>query len=222
MHQIMIADSSAVFRLGVRSVLERNSGFAVTEAGSLSGLVETVSEASPELALVDLELPPKGGIVAVAAMRDASPSTAAVAWGHDPSPRAAVEALRAGAVGCLDKAITPDGLIRALRGIEAGETALSRKLWSEVLAAMRVSPDQGEAEWAAALSGREREVFALVARGARNRQIAETLGISEFTVKQHVHNILRKLGAPSRFAASAFYRTAGERLPVDEVDGVPR
>jgi DNA-binding NarL/FixJ family response regulator len=221
MRHLVVADSSAVFRLGVRNVLERDAGFEVVEAHDRDDLVETVGRWAPELALVELELPPAGGVATLAALREASASTIAVVWGHDPAPATAVSALRAGAAGCLDKGITPNGLVRALKGVEAGEIALSRRLWSHVLSAMRVSTDANEAQWAAALSGREREVFALVARGARNRQIAETLGISEFTVKQHVHNILRKLGAPSRFAASAFYRENASGQ-VDSLDGVRR
>ena len=120
-----------------------------------------------------------------------------------------LSAVRAGAHGFLHKEISPEGLVRALRGVVQGEAPMSRDLASLMIDALHGLDERTRAqERAAGLSAREREVLDLVAQGARNKQIASSLVISEFTVKRHVQNILQKLELPSRRAAATFYGTA--------------
>ena len=117
--------------------------------------------------------------------------------------------MSAGAHGFLHKQISPAGLVRALRGALQGEAPLSRELVPVLIGALHGAAERADAlARAGALSAREHEVLDLVARGARNREIAAALAISEFTVKRHVQNILQKLELPSRAAAAALYRTA--------------
>ena len=100
-------------------------------------------------------------------------------------------------------------LVRALRGAVNGEAPLSRDMAALMIDAIHTLEERSKArERAAVLSDREKEVLAFVARGARNREIAEELEISEFTVKRHMQNILQKLDVPSRRAAAAFYVSA--------------
>jgi DNA-binding NarL/FixJ family response regulator len=120
-----------------------------------------------------------------------------------------LSAICAGASGYVDKEISPEGLIRSLRGLESGEAPLSRALATQLIEALHgLRENEQIAEQAGLLSPREREVLDLVADGARNKEIAATLFISEFTVKRHVQNILEKLGLPSRRAAAAFHHAA--------------
>jgi len=120
-----------------------------------------------------------------------------------------LESITAGAHGFLQKEISGPGLIRALRGVAAGEAPLSRDMAGLMIAAIHGLEARSKAlERAAVLSEREKEVLAFVSRGARNRDIAEALDISEFTVKRHMQNILQKLDVPSRRAAAAFYVSA--------------
>jgi two-component system, NarL family, nitrate/nitrite response regulator NarL len=99
--------------------------------------------------------------------------------------------------------------VRALRGTVNGEAPLSRDMAALMIDAIHTLEARSKArERAAVLSEREKEVLAFVARGARNREIAEELTISEFTVKRHMQNILQKLDVPSRRAAAAFYVSA--------------
>ena len=136
-------------------------------------------------------------------------STYLIVWSFDPSPQSVLAAVRAGADGFLDKKISSAGLIRSLRGAMHGEAPLSRDLTKFMVDAIHGSElrDQSR-ERLAALSVREREILEHVALGARNRQIADALTISEFTVKRHVQNILSKLEVGSRRAASDFYTAA--------------
>ncbi len=206
--RILVADSLRIFRAGVRNLLARESEFAVVEAGSLDELLAVADEECPDIALVDLDLPPLGGVEAVQRLaRRCSAYT--IVWSFDPSRETVLAAVRAGAHGYLRKEISPEGLIRALRGVAQGEAPLSRDLASLMIDALHGMDERAYArERAAVLSAREREVLELVAQGARNKQIAAALVISEFTVKRHVQNILQKLDLPSRRAAATFYRTA--------------
>ena len=117
-----------------------------------------------------------------------------IVWSLEPSRDAVLESITAGAHGFLHKEISPTGLMRALRGTVNGEAPLSRDMAALMIDAIHTLEARSKArERAAVLSEREKEVLAFVARGARNREIAEELTISEFTVKRHMQNILQKL-----------------------------
>jgi DNA-binding NarL/FixJ family response regulator len=205
---VLVADPFAMFRFGVRAVLERTGGFAVFEARTLPDALDAVGSNDVAIALIDHALPPVGGIEASARLAKTA-GLRAVLWSTAPRPEDVVDALRAGAAGYLDKRMDVDGLVGSLRAISAGETVVPRDLVaSSVPAGDRVAAATGEAF---SLSRREYEVLERLVRGARNREIAAELGISEFTVKRHVQNILRKLGVPSRWAAATLYRAHSSR-----------
>jgi two-component system, NarL family, nitrate/nitrite response regulator NarP len=217
--RILVADATPIFRTGVRNLLVRESDFDVAEADDLHDVEAEIELGCPDIALIDLELPPLGGVAAVRALSKAC-STHMIVWSFEPTPDSVLSAIRAGASGYLHKEITPHGLVRALRGVVEGEAPLSRDLATLMIDALHAFEAQTSArERASVLSAREREVLDLVARGARNRDIAESLFISEFTVKRHMQNILHKLELPSRRAAAAFYRSAfgAETAPVAEM-----
>jgi two-component system, NarL family, nitrate/nitrite response regulator NarL len=206
--RVLVADSLSIFRSGVRNLLGANSDFEVVEAADLSEVLLAVADQCPDVALVDLDLLPDGGLTAVAQLSERC-SCVTVVWSCEPSRETVLDAIRAGASGYLEKTISPTGLVRALRGIEHGEAPLSRDLATLMVDALHGREKRREAlERASILSSREREVLDLVSRGARNREIAEELDISEFTVKRHMQNILKKLGLPSRRAAATLYGAA--------------
>ena len=214
--RILVADPLPMFRAGVRNLLAHESDFEVAEAGTLDEVLEAVTDDGPDIALIDLELPPLGGVVAVQRLAERC-ATYTIVWSFQPSSETVLAALRSGAHGFLHKAISPDGLVRALRGAVNGEAPLSRDLASLMIDALHGLDEKTQArERVGVLSAREREVLELIAQGARNKQIAAALAISEFTVKRHVQNILQKLELPSRRAAATFYRAAfgPEEAPV--------
>ena len=205
---ILVADSLRIFRAGVRNLLLRESDFAVIEAGTLDEVFSAVERECPDIALVDLDLPPLGGVAAVERLAKRC-SAYTIVWSLEPSRETVLAAVRAGAHGFLHKEISPEGLVRALRGVVQGEAPLSRDLASLMIDALHGDDERTRSrDRASVLSSREREVLDLIAQGARNKQIAALLTISEFTVKRHVQNILQKLELPSRRAAATFYRTA--------------
>ena len=206
--RVLVADGAPLFRSGVRHLLTREGDFVLTEAADFDELMQVMEHEAPEIALIDLDLPPSGGVAAVAHLA-AQKTARLVVWGFEAEREQVLDALTAGADGFLDKAISPTGLMRALRGMSRGETPLPRELVTVVVDAVHDFEARDRArERLVVLSAREREVLALVANGSRNRQIADELSISEFTVKRHMQNILQKLDLSSRTAAAAFYRTA--------------
>jgi DNA-binding NarL/FixJ family response regulator len=205
---IVVADPGPIFRAGVRHLLGRESDFEVFEADTLPVLSRTLEERAPDIALIDLGLPPSGGVSAVAGLAPLY-ETRMIVWGFDATSDSVLAAITAGAKGFLLKEISPAGLIRSLRGVVRGEAPISRSLATLMVDAVHGLEERDRA--------REREVLALVARGARNREIAQALSISEFTVKRHMQNILHKLDLPSRSAAGLFYRSAFESPGVFEM-----
>lgn len=212
---LALADSFTLFRIGLRIVIDEAQDFAVSEAGSLEGLDALLSTAPPpDLALVDLDLPPTGAADAVTLLRqnDVLP----IVWARRDrlSPNLVFGLVRAGAMGILPKEISPAGLLRALRGAIDGEAALGRDVALLLVSGLQsASATAGVARHRSTLSSRELEVLGLVADGGANKEIAERLGLSEFTVKRHIQNILRKLGARSRWEASASYLSQRREVP---------
>jgi len=214
--RVLIADGAPLFRSGVRHLLTREGDFVLTEAADFDELMQAMEHEAPEIALIDLDLPPSGGVAAVGRLA-AQSAARLVVWGFEAEREKVLEALTAGADGFLDKAISPTGLMRALRGMSRGETPLPRELVTVVVDAVHDFEARDRArERIVVLSAREREVLALVATGARNRQIAGDLSISEFTVKRHMQNILKKLNLSSRTAAGAFYRGLESGVTTEE------
>jgi DNA-binding NarL/FixJ family response regulator len=136
-----------------------------------------------------------------------------IVWSFAPTRETVLAAVRAGADGYLHKEISPAGLVRSLRGVIHGEAPLSRDLATLMIEAIHTLEERDRTrERLSVLSMREREILHHVAHGARNRQIAAALTISEFTVKRHMQNILGKLGVGSRSAAADFYLAAQAEL----------
>jgi DNA-binding NarL/FixJ family response regulator len=210
--RILIADPLTIFRAGVRTLLVRESDLEVLEAADFDEVVAQVECGCPDIALIDLELPPEGGVEAVSLLSRLC-STHTIVWSFAPTPETVLAAVRAGADGYLRKEISPSGLVRSLRGVAAGEAPLSRDLATLMIEAIHGLDQRDRTrERLSVLSLREREILEYVSVGARNRQIASALTISEFTVKRHMQNILKKLEVGSRRAAGDFYRTAQAEL----------
>jgi DNA-binding NarL/FixJ family response regulator len=206
--KVLVADPFAIFRAGVRNLLKRESDFTAVEAEDLQAVQKLVSAKRPDIVLIDLELPPVGGVAAVQWLDEHS-GTDTIVWSFDPAQETVLAAVRAGASGYLRKDISPEGLVRALRGVAGGEAPLSRDLAALMVDAIhRLSDCEGTRERLYGLSSRECEVLDYLALGKRNRQIASELTISEYTVKRHVQNILGKLELRSRREAGDFYLAA--------------
>lgn len=208
----VLADAFSIFRLGVRALIEEQADLAVSEVRNLAELEERLdSRPTPDIALVDLDLPPNGARDAVRVLR--RNEVGPIVWSSRArlSPELVLDVVRAGAIGVLSKEISAAGLIRALRGVASGEAPLSRDLACALIEGLHsTGPGERSRARIGTLSRRERQVLTLVSEGCSNREIAAALAVSEFTAKRHVQNILCKLSVHSRLAASASYRAQRE------------
>ena len=211
--QVVVADHPGAFRSGVSSYLAEDTRYDVVEVDDADGLVAAGRAGTADVILIDSGMAQSAELQNALAAVGASMSSAIV-WGFGVDGGEIVAALRAGANGYLDKEISPTGLRRAIDAALRGEAVLPRSIMRSILDQLQSWEERAQArEMLATLSPRERQVLALIGSGSRNRAIAASLHISEFTVKRHVQNILRKLDLPSRKAAAATHRLAMDGRP---------
>lgn len=193
--QVMIADDSALFREGLAVLLER-AGFAVTGlAGDGQTLARLVRADPPEVAIVDIRMPPTytvEGLELAVRLRREHPSVAVLLLSNHVETHHAGELFgraphRTGYL-LKDRVGAPDELADALRRVAAGETVLDPTVVSQLVSRPRESGPLDR------LSPREREVLALVAEGRSNRGIADLLGLTQKTVEGYVRGVFGKLG----------------------------
>jgi DNA-binding NarL/FixJ family response regulator len=201
--RIVVVDDHPVVRDGIRSMLGGVPDFEVVgEAASGPEAVVRVGECDPDVVVMDLRMPGGGGVDAVRELRRRGSRAAVLVLTTYDTDSDTIAAIEAGATGYLLKDTPAERIFEAVRATAAGETVLSPAVVARLASHVR-RPAGG-----AALSAREREVLALVARGTSNRAIAEELFVSEATVKTHLVHVYEKLGVADRAAAVA---TAYER-----------
>jgi DNA-binding NarL/FixJ family response regulator len=194
---VLIVDDHPVVRRGLRVLLEVQDGLEVAgEAGDGPAALELAAEHQPDVILLDLKLP---GMDGLAVLSELGPTKAKVlVLTSVTDPVAAGRALRAGAAGVLYKDVDPDALVRAIRAVHDGHLLLAPGAAGTLLRPDRSAPSLD------ALTAREREVLAELARGRSNREIARVLHVAEKTVKAHVSSVLAKLGVQDRTQAALF------------------
>jgi DNA-binding NarL/FixJ family response regulator len=203
--RIVLADDHALVREGIRALLALVPDISlVGEAKDGTEAVRIVVEASPDVMLLDMRMPGGDGLWVVRELRrrDLLPSTLILSTFDDDA--AALDVVRAGARGFLLKDVTLDQLVDGVRTLAAGGTMIRPLMSARAegeLATMGVqilaAPDGELAD----LTEREREVLRLLASGFSNREIARALFVAEGTVKNHVSNILTKMGVRDRTRA---------------------
>jgi two-component system NarL family response regulator len=191
--RILVAEDHLVARVGVTTIVNMQDDMTVVaEAANGNQAVEMFRLHQPDVTLLDLRMPGMGGVEAAIAIRSEFPGARMIAlttYGGDEDIR---RALAAGVQAYLTKDVLHDELLKAIRAVYAGQTYLPAAVAAS-LAAQLPRPD---------LSAREVQVLALIVRGLANKQIAFTLSIAEHTVKNHVKNILSKLGVQDRTQAA--------------------
>jgi DNA-binding NarL/FixJ family response regulator len=197
MIRLLVVDDHPVVRDGLRGMLSGEPGFEVVgEAGSGEEAVALAGTLAPDVVLMDLRMPGGDGVSAIRALAKAgSPARVLVLTTYDTDSDV-LPAIEAGATGYLLKDARAEELFRAVRAAARGEAVLSPSVATRLLGQVR-RPAQEP------LSAREREVLALVARGATNREAARALFVSEATVKTHLLHVYAKLGVNDRAAAVA-------------------
>jgi DNA-binding NarL/FixJ family response regulator len=198
--RVVIADGQGLVRAGFRLLLEGQDDMVVTaEAATAGEAVAAALATSPDVVLIDLDLPGGGGIDAARRVVEER-STRVVMLMTSPSDEALFGALRAGSTGLLLKDTDPDALVAAVRVVARGEAQLAPELASRLVADFMARPERlrSTPEQLEELTAREREVVSLVACGLSNEEIAEQLVVTRATAKTHVSRALCKLHARDR------------------------
>jgi NarL family two-component system response regulator LiaR len=213
---VVVADADSAFRSGVVGVLEREKGIRAVPAATTEILIGLVDRLQPAVVLADVDLPPGGTVEAIARVKRRAPMTETVAIATAPTSELVIAIVRAGARGIIERTVHSTSLAKIVRHAAAGEITLPRRYCGHVLDELARAERRVDASAALApLSSREREVLALIGKGHRNREIADMLSISELTVKCHVHNMLEKLGVPTREAAVSLAAAAERWQPTE-------
>jgi len=212
--RVLLVDDQALFRealavlLGVRADIE-----VVGEAGNGDEALDRAADLRPDVVLMDLRMPVLDGVAATRRMRVEQPAVRVIALTTFDDDQDVFAALRAGAVGYLLKDVSADRLVEAVTAAARGESVLQPSVAAKVVARVAELPDPSPAPrpqpLVIPLSDRELEVVRLLADGRSNREIAAALFLAEGTVKNHVTNVLAKLGARDRTQAALRARALG-------------
>jgi DNA-binding NarL/FixJ family response regulator len=210
--RVFLVDDHAMFRSGVRSELAGHVQ-VVGEAEDVGPAITAITEAVPDVVLLDVHLPGGGGQAVVAAVKPELPEVRFLALSASDAPEDVIAVIRAGARGYVTKTISGPDLVDAVRRVAAGDAVFSPRLAGFVLDAFAAGtagtddrptfdPELDQ------LTTREREVLRLIARGYTYKEIARDLFISVKTVESHVSSVLRKLQLSTRHQLT---RWAAER-----------
>lgn len=203
--KILVADDHAIFREGLRKLLEGESDMTIVgEASNGVECVRMLAKLNPDILLLDLRMPEKDGLAVLEEFNFDSMSTRVVVLTATEDCRDVVRAMRLGARGVVLKQSPSDLLLKSIRKVYDGEIWLDNRLTGEVVDAFKKSAELSQGREKRLLSDREKEVVQMVAQGFRNREIGEKLFISEQTVKNHLHNIFDKLGVSDRLELALY------------------
>ncbi|MBD5785375.1 response regulator transcription factor [Cellulosimicrobium terreum] len=206
--RVLVADDHPVVRRGLVALLDSLDGFEVV--GEASDGAATVREAvllRPDVVVMDVSMPGVDGLEATRRIVAAAPGVAVLVLTMHEDDDTVFAALQAGAGGYLLKGAEQDEIIRALRSVAAGEVVLGPGVGRRIIGYLTAPPVRDVAF--PELTGREREVLDLIARGASNTQIVERLAISPKTVGNHISSIFAKLGVAGRAEAIVRARERG-------------
>jgi two-component system, NarL family, nitrate/nitrite response regulator NarL len=203
--RILVADDHAIFRDGLRKLLEVADDVQIIgEASNGVECVKMLQKLKPDILLLDLRMPEKDGLGVLEEVNFDSLPTRVIVLTAAEDDRDVVRAMRLGARGVVLKQSASDLLLKSIRKVSDGEIWLDNRMTAEVIDAFKKSSESGQRREKPLLSDREKEIVQLVAQGFRNREIGEKLFISEQTVKNHLHNIFDKLGVSDRLELALY------------------
>ena len=198
--RVFLVEDQTIVRQGLKSLLAYAGDLEVAgEAADGEAAIEAVAKAAPDVMLLDIRMPKKNGLEVLEALssRGRLPPTLILTTFDDDA--LLLDALKAGARGFLLKDVTFERLTDAIREVARGGRLIQPGMTDRAIRSLAESPRTFEAsEVPEPLTAREREVLRLFSAGLSNREIGEALGVVEGTVKNHVHNILQKLGVRDR------------------------
>ncbi len=201
--RVFLADDHAVVRSGLEALIATEEGMTVVgSAADGQEAIDAVDRLRPDIILLDLQMPRKGGIEAIIEIKERHPQARILVLTSFSDDDRVFSAIKAGALGYILKDASPHDLLLAIRNVHSGKSSLDPAIALKVIHELsRPSklPPTGEP-----LTERELEILQLVARGLSNQQIAAELVISERTARTHISNILAKLQLANRTQAALY------------------
>ncbi|ALJ18966.1 response regulator [Microbacterium sp. No. 7] len=203
--RVVLVDDQALFRAGIRMVVDSQPDLEVVgEAADGAEALRVVRAARPDVVLMDIRMPVMDGLAATAELlADPAPPRIVMLTTFDLD-EAAARAIRQGASGFLLKDADPEFLLAAIRTVHAGSAVIAASATRELFAQFPEEPSEPVPAAYDELTEREREIFALAARGLSNAEIAAREYLSEATVKTHISRILAKLSLRDRVQLVVF------------------
>jgi DNA-binding NarL/FixJ family response regulator len=215
--RVMLVDDHALVRAAVRQAIDSAGVELVAEAATAEDAFALALSVRPDVLLLDIDLPGMSGIQMLEELGPRLPDTKIVMLTVSDSERDMLDSIGRGAAGYLTKDLSPEALLRALRGTQRGELAMSRRFAARAIRHFVEVARRSRGTTAGVagggiiegLSPRENDVLRMLAEGLTDREIAAALIISPRTVETHVSNVLHKLNVRNRAEAAQRYRESG-------------
>jgi two-component system, NarL family, nitrate/nitrite response regulator NarL len=205
MINILVSDDHAIFRAGLRKLLEEVKDISIVgEASNGVECMKMLAKLKPDILLLDLRMPEKNGLSVLEEINFDVSETRTIVLTAAEDDRDVIRAMRLGARGVVLKQSASDQLVKSIRRVHDGEIWLDNHMTAEVIDAFRKSAESDQRREKPLVSDREKQIVQLVAQGFRNREIGEKLSITEQTVKNHLHNIFDKLGVSDRLELALY------------------
>ncbi len=203
--RLLVVDDHLVVRAGLRALLAEEADLeVVAEADSSETALAQIKSFSPDVVIMDIQLPGQSGLEACREISTNYPNTKVVILTSYANQSFLQQALRGGASGYVLKKVGSEELVRAIRAAYNGDNAFDAHTTSQMVARLKQLETQVEQSAFKDLSQREMDVLALVAEGDGNKEIGEKLNLTEITVKNYVSNILSKLELRNRIELATF------------------
>lgn len=211
---ILLVDDHAIVREGYRSLLNRQPGFnIIAEAETGEEAYTLFRQHNPDLVLLDLSLPGKGGLATLCQIRKLSPKAKVIIFSMHQNPAIAKKAIEAGAVGYITKSSNPSTLLKAVKDTMNGGISIS----DDITKALALESLQGSKILINSLSTREFEILQMLVNGTSKKEVADTLCISQKTVSNHYYLIKSKLNAKNDIELIRTATEAGLVSPINLV-----
>lgn len=215
--KVMLVDDHEVVRQGLRSLIEDEQDMeVVAEAADGKQAVSLAKIHSPRVIVMDVRMPEGGGVEACREIRDRLPESQVIMLTSFSDDEALFNSIMAGAAGFVLKQIRGPDLIKAIRSVGAGDSLLDPAVTKRVLERLKKAKFDDKDPKLARLSPQEERILDMIADGRTNRQIADTIKLSEKTVKNYVSNILQKLEVARRAEAASYIARAKATHPTQE------